>query len=40
MESQSDAGDLHPNVLFERMVDDTPNSVKRLKGFSEKYMVQ
>jgi hypothetical protein len=31
--------DLHPNVVFERMDDDTPNSIKRLKDFHKKYMV-
>jgi hypothetical protein len=39
MRIQSDAGDLHPNVVFEKMDDDTPNSVKILKDFHEKYLV-
>jgi hypothetical protein len=39
MRIQSNAEDLHPNVVFERMDDDTPNSIKRLKDFHEKYMV-
>ena len=39
MRIQSDVNDLHPNVVFERMDDDTPNSIKRLKDFHEKYMV-
>ena len=38
MRIQSNARDLHPNVVFERMDDDTPNSIKRLKDFHEKYM--
>ena len=37
---QSNAGDLHSNVVFEKMDEDTPNSIKRLKNFHEKYMVQ
>ena len=28
MRIQSNAGDLHPNVVFEKMDDDTPNSIK------------
>ena len=40
MRIQSNAGDLHPNVVFKRMDDDTPNSIKRLKDFHEKYRVQ
>ena len=40
MRIQSNAGDLHPNLVFEKMDDDTPNSIKRLKDFHEKYMVQ
>jgi hypothetical protein len=39
MRIQSNAGDLHPNVVFEIMDDDTPNSIKRLKDFHKKYMV-
>ena len=39
MRIQSNAGDLHPNVVFERMDDDTPNFIKRLKHFHEKYIV-
>ena len=39
MRIQSDVNDLHPNVMFERIDDDTPNLIKILKDFHENYMV-
>ena len=36
MRIQSDAGDLHPNLVFKSMDDDTLNSIKRLKDFYQK----
>ena len=40
MRIQSNAGDLHLNVVLKKMNDNTPNSIKRLKDFHKKYMVQ
>ena len=36
MQNQSNAEDLHPNMVFGKMDDDIPNSIKRLKDFYEK----